>query len=312
MDLKRLRILQTLARHGTVAAAAESLHLTPSAVSQQLAVLAKEAGVPLLERNGRGVRLTGAARVLLGHADAIGVQLERARADLAAHGRGAVGTARVSAFPTGLAYLLAPAGARLRGTHPGWRVSIVEKETEDALPLLIAGELDLALVMNSPQVPTADHPMVMLHPLLDEPVHIALPAGHRLAARDVLDLAGDLVAEEWVLTAEGTACNALATQACGQAGFQPRVSHLVTDFAAVYAVVAAGLGIAIMPQMSVASAPAGVVIRPLRAPAPRRHLFAAVRRGSGPTPLLRTLREVACEVSDSMGIPDGVAPHSER
>ncbi|NUU24743.1 MAG: LysR family transcriptional regulator, partial [Streptomycetaceae bacterium] len=256
---------------------------------------------------GRGVRLTGAAQVLLAHADAIGVQLERARADLAAHERGGLGSARVSGFPTGLSHLLAPAVARLRATHPGWRISIVEKETEDALPLLIAGELDLALVMNSPQVPPADHPTVMLHPLLDEPVHIALPAAHPLAARDVLDLAGDLRTEEWVLTAEGTACHALALQACGQAGFQPRASHYVTDFGAVYAVLAAGLGVAMMPHMSVASAPEGVVIRPLREPAPRRRLLAAVRRGSGETPLLRALREVAGEVSEGTWRPGTVA-----
>ncbi|MCF2525660.1 LysR family transcriptional regulator [Yinghuangia soli] len=297
MDLKRLRILQTLARHGTVAAAAESLHLTPSAVSQQLAVLAKEAGVPLLEKHGRGVRLTSAAQVLLTHADAIGVQLERARADLAAHAKGGVGSARVAAFPTALAYLVAPAVARTRTSHPGWRFAVAERETEDAIPLVIAGELDLAVVMNSPQVPTADHPTLLLHPLHDEPVHMAVPAGHPLAAKDELDLAEDLVEEEWVLTADGTACHALATQACGQAGFQPRVAHSVTDFGAVYAMVAAGLGVAMMPQMSVASAPPGVALRPLRAPAPRRHLFAAVRRGSGSTPLLPALREVAAELA---------------
>ncbi|WTW98693.1 LysR family transcriptional regulator [Streptomycetaceae bacterium NBC_01309] len=309
MDIKRLRILQTLARYGTVAAAAESLHLTPSAVSQQLAVLAKEAGVPLVERNGRGVRLTGAAQVLLTHADAIGVQLERARADLAAHAHGGVGQAQVAAFPTALAYLLAPAVARVRTTHPGWRFAITEYETEDAIPKVVSGELDLAVVMNSPQVPTADHPTVMLHPLLSEPVHMALPVGHPLADEEVLDLAEHLVDEEWVLTAEGTACHALATQSCGQAGFQPRVGHYVTDFGAVYAVVAAGLGVAMMPQMSVASAPPGVVLRPLRAPAPRRHLFAAVRRGSGATPLLHALREVGRELSgsDHCGTPHDAA-----
>lgn len=310
MDLKRLRILQTLARYGTVAAAADSLHLTPSAVSQQLAVLAKEAGVPLLEKHGRGVRLTGAAQVLLGHADAIGVQLERARADLAAHAYGGVGTARVSGFPTALAYLVAPAVARVRAAHPGWRFSVHEKETEDALPLLIAGELDVAVVMNSPQVPAADHPTVELHPLLSEPVHMAVPHDHPLAARDELDLAADLVDAEWVLTADGTACHALAMQACGRAGFQPRVNHFVTDFGAVYAMVAAGLGVAMMPEMSVASAPPGVLLRPLRAPAPRRHLFAAVRRGSGTTPLLRTLREVGAELGarDSAVARNGKVP----
>ncbi|MGA4538615.1 LysR family transcriptional regulator [Uniformispora flossi] len=300
MDLKRLRILQTLARHGTVAAAAESLHLTPSAVSQQLAVLAKEAGVPLLERHGRGVRLTGAARVLLTHADAIGVQLERARADLAAHAHGGVGEARVGGFPTALASLVAPAVAHVRETHPGWRFAIVEKETEDAIPLLVAGDLDLAVVMNSPQVPAADHPTLVLHPLLSEPVHMALPAGHPLADLPELDLAADLVDEEWVLTAEGTACHALAAQACGQAGFQPRVRHHVTDFGAMYALVAAGLGVAMMPHMSLASAPPGVAVRPLRAPAPRRHLFAAVRRGSAATPLLNALRDRADGLAESV------------
>ncbi|WP_406288358.1 LysR family transcriptional regulator [Embleya sp. NBC_00896] len=301
MELKRLNILRALDEHGTVAAAAQSLHLTPSAVSQQLAVLAREADAVLLEKNGRGVRLTAAAHVLLGHADAIATRLERARADLAAQRDGRIGRARVSSFPSGISGLVAPALARLKVTHPGWRFEVVQHETEEALPLLPARELDMALVMTHPDLPTPDHPRIELHPLLDEPFEIALPTDHPLAGRAEVDLAADLADADWIITAPGTACHGLLLTACHHAGFQPRLMHTSTDFGAQLALVAAGLGVTIIPRLAQPTLPAGVVLRPLTAPAPRRHLMAAVRRGHGPSPLLTALREVGAELAARKG-----------
>ncbi|OPC83712.1 hypothetical protein B4N89_24705 [Embleya scabrispora] len=298
MEIKRLNILRALDQHGTVIAAAQALHLTPSAVSQQLAVLAREADAVLLEKHGRGVRLTPAAHVLLGHADAIATRLEQARADLAAQRDGRIGRARISGFPSGIAGLIAPALARLKRTHPGWRFEVVQYETEQALPLLPARELDLAVVMTHPDLPAPDHPRIELHPLLDEPFELALPADHPLAERAEVTLAADLVDADWIITAPGTACHGLLLTACHQAGFQPRLVHTSTDFGAQLALVAAGLGVTIIPRLAQPELPRGVVLRPITAPAPRRRLMAAVRRGQGPTPLLDTLRTVGAELAE--------------
>jgi DNA-binding transcriptional LysR family regulator len=301
MELKRLNILRALDEHGTVAAAARSLHLTPSAVSQQLAVLAREADAVLLEKNGRGVRLTAAAHVLLGHADAIATRLEQARADLAAQRDGRIGRARVSGFPSGIAGLIAPALSRLKVTHPGWRFEVVQYETEDALPLLPARELDVAIVMTHPDLPEPDHPRIELHPLLDEPFELAVAADHPLAKRTSVHLAADLTDADWIITAPGTACHGLLLTACHQAGFQPRLAHTSTDFGAQLSLVAAGLGVTIIPRLCQPALPAGVVLRPIEAPTPRRRLLAAVRRGHGPSPLLTALREVGAELSAEEG-----------
>jgi molybdate transport repressor ModE-like protein len=117
IDIRRLRVLRALAEHGTVAAAADSLHLTPSAVSQQLAALEREVGQPVVERRGRGLVLAGAGEVLLEHAHALFAQLERAEADVAAHARGELGTVVIGAFPTALASLVPTAIERLGGTR---------------------------------------------------------------------------------------------------------------------------------------------------------------------------------------------------
>src|SRR5829696_9712465 len=118
IDVRRLQVLREVAEHGTLAAAADVLHLTPSAVSQQLAALEREVGQPVVERNGRGVRLTGAAELLVGHANIVLAQLEAAAADVAAYAEGVVGSVRIAGFATALAELVAPAAAALRTSHP--------------------------------------------------------------------------------------------------------------------------------------------------------------------------------------------------
>jgi DNA-binding transcriptional LysR family regulator len=297
MELKRLRVLQALAEHGTVAAAAQRLHLTPSAVSQQLAVLAKEAGAPLLEKHGRGVRLTGAAHVLLSHADAIAARIEQARADIAAQAAGETGRARVAGFPSGISEVIAPAVARLKISHPGWHFEVAQWETEDSLPRLVAGDLDLAVVMTSPTLPGTDHPRIELHSLLSEPFQVGLPADSPLAAFKELGLAEHLAGEDWVIPDEGTACHSVIMTACHQAGFQPHLVHRMTDFGAMFAMIAAGLGVTLVPAIAENLVPPGMVLRPVAGFTPRRHILAAVRRGTGVTPLLEALRTVGRELT---------------
>src|SRR5919197_1228782 len=153
VDLRRLRALRALADHGTLAAAADALHLTPSAVSQQLAALEREVGQVLLEPAGRSVRLTPAARVLLGHADAVFAQLERLEGDLAAHAAGAAAEVRVGGFPSAICGLVAPAAERLGATAPRIRIAVTEAETDEAVALLARREIDVAVGMECSAAP---------------------------------------------------------------------------------------------------------------------------------------------------------------
>ncbi|WP_248958063.1 LysR family transcriptional regulator [Sphaerisporangium perillae] len=339
IEVRRLRILQELDAQGTVAGAARALHLTPSAVSQQLAVLAKEAGAELLERDGRRVRLTGAGHVLLAHAHAVIAQLEAARSDLAAHAEGRIGLERAGGFPSAIRHLLAPAAAALRETHPGWRTEISEVETEVALPLLAQGDLDLIVVMSSSRLPRHEDPRVRLVELLTDPFDAALPSCHPLArghagppgvppspaapapdamTRDELDLAA-LAEDDWVVSGPGTACREVLEAACRGSGFQPRIAHCATDFNAVLALVGCGLGVTLVPRMIGAGDAPGVCVRPLRGPSvPSRRLYAALRRGTGSTPLLAALQRQAARLGRSPGSPAGpetgaaVSPRAAR
>ena len=153
IDARRLRVLREVAQQGTLAAAADALHLTPSAVSQQLATLEREIGQPVVERNGRGVRLTGAAEVLVGHANIVLAQLEAAAADVAAYGDGVVGTVRVVGFATALGELVAPAVVALRASHPRLELTIEELEAPECFLALARGDVDVAISMASSLAP---------------------------------------------------------------------------------------------------------------------------------------------------------------
>lgn len=174
-DLKKLRILRTLHELGTVTATAEALHMTPSAVSQQLTGLAKALGVTLLEAQGRRVRLTDAAELVLRHAEAVFAQLERADAELLGYLRGEAGQVRVGAFSTAIPALVVPAVQELRRTHPGLSVVVREAEAEAAYELLAEGSVDLALSLAA-HAPTARDPKFSRVALLADPLDVALPA----------------------------------------------------------------------------------------------------------------------------------------
>src|SRR5215212_1571068 len=153
IDARRLRVLREVAEQGTLSAAADALHLTPSAVSQQLAALEREVGQPVIERNGRGVRLTGAAEVLVGHANLVLAQLEAAAADVAAYADGVVGSIRIAGFATALGELVAPAAVALRASHPRLVLTVEEIEAPDCFRALARGDVDVAISMASRQAP---------------------------------------------------------------------------------------------------------------------------------------------------------------
>ncbi|WP_150237715.1 LysR family transcriptional regulator [Nocardiopsis quinghaiensis] len=296
IDVRRLQLLQALDHHHTVAATAEALNVTPSAVSQQLSALAREAGVPLVERNGRRFLLTGAARVLLKRAHVIFAEMERATADLAEYAEGDRGVIRVGSFSTGISDLVAPALARLRTSHPGWSFEVVQAEPEQSAEMVRSGRLDVALTMSTGHLPASGDPDFRADPVMVELFDAILPYQHPLSTRTSLHLAEDLADQDWILSAPGTAWHECVSGAAHRAGFQPRVAHTVDDFSAVFALVQAGLGIALMPRLAWTGLnTTRIVVRGVRESA-RRHIIALSRAGATPEPLLTAVREAASKV----------------
>ncbi|MEV8536025.1 LysR family transcriptional regulator [Streptomyces sp. NPDC051211] len=292
-DIKKLRILRTLNEQGTVTATAEALMMTPSAVSQQLTNLAKQLGVPLLEAQGRRVRLTGAAHLVLRHAEAVFAQLERADAELAGYLAGEAGEVRVGAFSTAVPALVVPAVAALRLTHPGVEVRVRETDAGEAYELLSAGAVDLALSLAA-HAPTARDPRFTRIPLLADPLDVALPPDHPLATAPDLHLA-DLSSEPWIYGGSGP-WSEITRTACEAAGFVPEQAHSAAGWTAILALVEAGMGVALIPRMA-ASRATGVTIRALPHDRPIRHVIAATRRGADAAPavarVLEALRALA-------------------
>ncbi len=243
-DIRKLRILRTLGERGTVTATAEALLMTPSAVSQQLANLAKQLGVPLLEAHGRRVRLTDAAHLVLRHAEAVFAQLERAEAELTGYLHGEVGEVRLAAFSTAVPALVVPAVQRLRSDHPALEVRVREAEAAEAYDLLLAGEVDVALSLAA-HAPTARDPKFSRVPLLADPLDVALPAGHPLATAPALRLA-DLSGEPWIFGGSGP-WSEITLAACEAAGFVPEQAHSAAGWTAILAMVEAGMGVALVP-----------------------------------------------------------------
>ncbi|MFF7753704.1 LysR family transcriptional regulator [Streptomyces sp. NPDC007971] len=292
-DLRKLQILRTLRERGTVTATAEALHMTPSAVSQQLTNLARQLGVPLLEAHGRRVRLTDAARLVLRHAEAVFEQLERADAALTAYTQGEAGEVRVGAFSTAVPALVVPAVRALRASHPGVTVRVREAEAAEAYDLLAAGEVDLALSLAA-EAPSAADPRFTRSPLLADPLDIALPPDHPLASAPALRLT-DLAAEPWIFGGSGPWSD-ITRRACEAAGFSPHQGHSASGWTAILAMVEAGMGVALVPRTAAARRD-GVVMRELGDDRPVRHVVAAVRKGGetgrAVSRVLQALRDTA-------------------
>ncbi|CAG6396230.1 LysR substrate-binding domain-containing protein [Streptomyces cocklensis] len=295
-DLRKLQILRALHDTGTVTAAAAALRMTPSAVSQQLAALSKQVGTPVIEARGRGVRLTGAAHVLLRHAEIVFAQLERAGAEIDGWAQGEAGVVRIGTIATAITRLVVPAVALLRRSAPGITVSVREAEAAEVYEQLAAGDVDLALSL-AVDAPTAGDPRFVLFPLLTDPLDIALPPGHPLAAAPALRLA-QLAEDPWIFGSRGP-WRDLTLAACADAGFVPEQAHAAADWPAIFSLVAAGMGIALVPRMATAGGlRQEVVVRALEADRPRRRIVGAVRGGAQDAPLLRRTLEALRQAAD--------------
>jgi DNA-binding transcriptional LysR family regulator len=307
IDARRLRVLRAVADHRTVTAAAAALYLSPSAVSQQLASLESETGHRLLERHGRGIRLTAVGEILLTHANAVLAQLERADAELAAYSCGAAGQLTVASFATGIDQVVAPAIAELAGTSPGIRVRVRDVEGDESLPMVFDGRADLAVTVDYRGAPREDDQRLTRVPLYAEPFDAVLPVGHRLAGTGRVRVA-DLSDDSWIGPYPGNPCHDVVVLACEYAGFRPHLEHSSDDFRAVVALAGAGAGVALVPRSALRGMDAaGVVICEVIDVPPTRKVFAAVRRGSEDHPLIRPVLDALCSAAERVQPSRGAA-----
>ncbi|MFF1445363.1 LysR family transcriptional regulator [Streptomyces sp. NPDC058295] len=285
LNLERLRTLDALARHGSVSGAALGLHITTSAVSQQMAKLEREVGQRLLAKQGRGVRLTDAGRLLADHASRILSQVELAQSDLEAQRGQVVGELRLSAFPTAARGLFPVALAELRKAHPGLRLRSCELEPERGVAGVVRGDLDLAVVLDWYNKPMPVPDGLVKAPILDDPADVAMPAGHPLADRDEVDLA-EFAEDEWITWGEGEFCHEWLMFTLRSRGVEPIVGHRAAETHTQLGLVAAGLGVCIAPLLGRHPVPEGVVTVPLRQRV-RRHVYVLWRADADRRPSIR-------------------------
>jgi DNA-binding transcriptional LysR family regulator len=288
LDVKRMKVLREVAAERSFSAAAQKLGYTQSAVSQQIAALEREAGSTLIERNPRGIRLTDAGEALVRHADKILARLAEAEAELEAIAGLRGGRLRLGSFPTAGATLMPRAIAEFSKRHPAVELSLAEAEPDESLPRLKGGELDLILIDDSP---LAEDDEVDFAHLLDDPLHLALPADHALVSRRRLRFQ-DLAAEPWIQGTQVCACQRQLQNACANAGFEPRVAYESDDFQVVQGLVAAGVGVALIPGLALVSERSDVVIRSIGTKPPVRRILAATLANDYRSPAVVEMLEI--------------------
>ncbi len=304
LNVGRLRVLVEVARRGSFSAAAEALSYTQSAVSQQVATLEAETGMTLLERHARGVRVTPAGHALLEHGEGILARLEAAEAELSAIAGLRAGRLRMASFPTAGATLMPLAIATFRAAYPEVELTLAEGEPEEIVPRLRAGEFDLALLFEFDE--PEDLEGLERVELLADPMYLALPAAHPLARKSGLRLA-DLRGEAWIQTSRESPCARHVVRCCHAAGFEPNVSFESDDYQTVQGLVAAGVGVALIPELAFmdrASTRADIAIRQLAPSPPVRQVIAAAAteaRLSPATPAMLSILKNAAERYELQG-----------
>jgi DNA-binding transcriptional LysR family regulator len=299
LELRRLRLLRELHERGTIAAVADALQFTPSAVSQQLAMLEREAGVQLLERFGRGVRLTDPALVLVEHAAALLERAAVAEADLEAAAGTVAGRGRIAGFQSVTLWLALPAMERLAREAPRLRCEAVEGEPEQMLPALALGDVDLVLGDEWPQNPVRIPEGVQRHDLFGDPIHLILPSRHPLARAnpEAVPLAA-LADAAWTTGPAGMGWDAMTRRNCRDlGGFEPDIRHRTNDPEVILAIVGRGLGVGMLPGLALPRRSAGVALRTIAEGPVTRAIFAATRTADAARPstqaLLAAVRKAA-------------------
>ena len=298
LDVRKLRLLRELHARGTIAAVAESVAFTPSAVSQQLSQLQREAGVPLTERVGRRLRLTEAGLRLVAHADALLDRLEEAEADLQAAAGSVGGTLRVASLQTPLISLVPVAHRLLAARHPDLRLELVERE-EDSLPALALGELDASIDEEYDFAPRPVVEALDKEELGGDEVLVAVPPDHPTARAEGPIALRDLAGDAWISPSDATHFARMLVRACRMSGFEPDIRHRCNDALVTLALVAGGAGVGLVPRLARPESHHGVVVRRVGDHDLRRTIYLFTRRSARRRPSLEALagalREGAAE-----------------
>jgi DNA-binding transcriptional LysR family regulator len=311
LDVKQLRVLKEVAEHGSFSAAAEALSYTQPAVSQQIAALERRAGATLVDRTSRGVRLTDAGRALVDHAEVVLARLAAAEAELEAIAGVRGGRVRLSSFPTAGASLLPPAVALFSHRHPEVELSFVEQEPEEAVQMLRAAELEVAIVFEYRELSQPEferlYEGIELRPLVDDPMYLALPAGHPVARKSRVRLE-DVADETWIQEADARSpCGRLHLAACAAAGFEPKIGFQSDDYNVVQGLVAAGVGVSLLPSLALTNVREDIVVRSLGRRAPCRNIAAATLAGRYRSPATEAMLGILEEVAARFELPSGAA-----
>jgi DNA-binding transcriptional LysR family regulator len=296
IDVRRLRVLSELAATGSFSEAGHALRITQSAASQHIAALEREVGLSLVERGTRPVALTEAGFALMRHATGIFARLETAEQELGEIAGRRAGRLRFGTFPTALATIMPLAFASFRRRHPDVTLTVVDDHLQRLLPRLAAQELDLALIYEHDVLTEVAAQDLDRVPLLDDVYQAVLPPGHHLARRRQLTLT-NLRDEPWIGGAPTSAWYRITTDACRRAGFTPHADYASDDHIAVQALVAAGLGVSVIPGLALVHPVPGVAIRTLASGAPVRRISAARPRdgysGAAIDAMLDSLKDAA-------------------
>ncbi len=291
LDVKRLRILREVAEHGSFSAAADSLHLTQSAVSQQIAALEKETGTKLLDRNHGSVRLTDPGAALVSHAEAVMARLDEAERELADIAEVRGGRLRMVSFPTAGATVVARAVPAFSQKYPEVELELGEAEPEESIPNLKAGDYDLALAYDFDSVPFAEDRDVERHFLLEERLQVAVPLDHPLAGQKSIRL-DQLSEEPWACGVRPSSCRQNVIQWSRNAGFEPRINFASDDYQVIQSLVAAGMGVALLPELLLTGRQPGLSILDVTPEAPRRRIWAITLAADLRSPATEAMLEI--------------------
>ena len=291
LDVRRLRVLSEVAAQGSFSAAGHALTLTQSAVSQHIAALEREVGQALVERGTRPLQLTDAGYALTRHATGIFARLDGAEQELGEIAGRRHGRLRFGSFPTALGTFVPAAFAHFRERHPEVVLFVIDDHLQRLVPRLEAGELDLALIYEHGSLPDVAARDLVRVPLFEDPFKAVLPEGHRLAGRGEPLALADLAGETWIGGGPASAWYRIVREACADAGFTPEARFTTDDAVAVQALVAAGLGVAVIPGLPLTRPLAGVAVRPLRPGGPARRISVARPRDAYRGPAVAAMVE---------------------
>jgi DNA-binding transcriptional LysR family regulator len=303
LDVRRLRVLREVARLGSFSAAADALNYTQSAISQQIAALERETGTTLLQRRAGGVRLTDAGAALVARTDVILAQLADAERELAAIAGLRGGRVRLASFPSAGATLVTEAVSRFQRQHPEVELSLSEGEPHTTVPSLKRGDFDLAVVFDyeHPRAPNLLGAELNCIHLMDDPMRLVLPANHPLASRKAIRVE-QLADQAWVGGCGGGLCRQMVVDWCADAGFEPNIAFESDDHNVLVGLVAAGVGVALLPQLALRVEHPGTESRPVPGRDLVRKIYAAIPSDAYCSPatdaMIEVLKDIAREYQE--------------